>query len=287
MSWLVLTFLAVSSRAVYGIASKVFSNLLPVSPITQSVILTLFASILTLLINPLVGGISFKHFQSVWVIAVIMTLSQAIGLILYFKGVEKLQASITQIAFSSIVIWGAFLSTMLLGSHFTWVQLLGVLALIGAIILIQYRKGQLKPSLPMVYIFISAGCFAIFQVTSAQLSRVMTAGTYSFLAYFGSAIFIYLLYAKKVTKELPILFRSIRSVLSVSIFASGTSLLYFLFAYFAYSQAPDRGIVVLLLTTQVIVAVFLGIIFLKEKDRMLQKIIAGILAVIASILIKA
>lgn len=287
MNWLVLTFLAVLSRAVYGTATKVFSNTAQVSAISQSVILTAFSSVLSLAISPAVGGISFQNLQTVWISAVAMILSQVLGNVTYFKGIEKLEASITQIAFSSIVIWGALLSFLFLGSHFTFLQIAGIVFLLGAILLVQYKKGKFKLSSNMIYIFVSAGFFAIFQVTSAQLSHTMTAATYLLLANLGTVVFLGIVYFKKVYKDILSLFENLKNVLYASLFASSTSLLYFLFSYFAYQVAPDRGVVVLLLTTQVIVSVILGIIFLKEKENMKRKIIAGALAVIASILIKA
>ena len=287
MNWLILTLLAVLSRAIYGIASKVFSTHVPVSAVTQSVILTGVGSLLAFAFSPLTGGISFQNFHHVWIIALIMVISQIFGNLAYFKGIEKLEASITQIAFSSIVIWGAFLSSFLLGSHFALLQILGIILLVGAIFLIQYKKGKVRVSIHIAYIFIAAACFAVFQVTSAQLAQVMSAGTYLLLAYLGSAVLLSLLYWKKVAKEVQLLFKNVKNVLAASLFASGTSLFYFLFSYFAYRVAPDRGVVVLLLTTQVIVSVILGILFLKERDRIKQKIVAGILTVIASVMIKS
>jgi uncharacterized membrane protein len=63
--------------------------------------------------------------------------------------------------------------------------------------------------------------------------------------------------------------------------------LFYLFSYYAFQAAPDRGIVVVLLTTQVVLSVILGIIFLKERANMALKIYAAIIALIASLLIKA
>lgn len=287
MSWIILTFLAILARAVYGIASKVLSNKLQVSSMTQTIVLTGFATILTLLINPIIGGIHITHISSLWGVTVLMVISQALGNIAYFKGIEKLEAGITQIAFSSIVIWGAFLSVFLLGSHFSLFQIAGILLLVAAILLIQYKKGTIKINRNILYILMSAGCFAVFQVTSAQLATKMSAATYLFLAYFGTTILISIFYWKKVSTDFVKLQKVLRNVVQVALFASSTSFLYFLFSYFAYKVAPDRGVVVLLLTTQVILAVILGIIFLHERERIKQKLFAGALAVVASIMIKA
>lgn len=286
MNWLLLTILAITSRAIYSIATKLLSSQVKVSSITQSVLLTSFATILTLLVSPFIGGISFRGIPHIWLTTLLMVFSQAIGNVLFFKGLERLDAGNSQIAFSSILVWGAILSVLFLHSTFSWLQLLGILLLLFAIILIQYRKGRERFNISVGYIIAAAGLFAVFQVTSAQLSTVMNAGTYLFLAYFGSAVIISLIYAKRVLKDMQLLTKQVAVVGRNGLFASGTSLLYFLFSYFAYRLASDRGIVVVLLTTQVILSVIFGIVFLKERESIKQKLIAGTIALVASVLIK-
>lgn len=287
MNWLILTVLAIVFRAIYGLSTRVLSVHVKVSPITQSVILTGLASLLSIILSPFLGGFSLTHFSTVWVPTLIMIVSSSLGNVIYFKGQELLDAGTTQIVFSSIVVWGALLSLAFLGSHFSFIQILGVLLLLFSIVLIQYKKSKFTFSLAVLYILASAFVFSIFQVSSAAVSKTLPAGTALPLEYIGSTALVVLLYWKKVSKDLTEIRSNYRNVLQKGFFASSSTLLYFLFAYFAYSVAPDRGIVVLLLTTQVIVAVILGIIFLKERTGIKRKLIAGAIAVIASILIKA
>lgn len=287
MNWLVFTILAVSSRSVYSLATRLLSTHVKVSAITQSIILTFFSFIISLVLFPFLGGISFNGFSTIWPTALLMVVSFAAGNLVFFKGQEKLDAGTTQIAFSSIVLWGVILSVGFLGSHFSFMQFFGILLLLFAILLIQYRKGAYKISHAVLWIFSSAVFFAIFQVSSAALSQTLTAGTYVPLANGGSTLIIVILCWKQFRKDIPSLTSNVKNVLQKGFFASTTSLLYFIFSYIAYSMAPDRGVVVLLLTTQVIVSVILGIIFLKEREGMKRKIIAGAIAVAASILIKA
>lgn len=54
----------------------------------------------------------------------------------------------------------------------------------------------------------------------------------------------------------------------------------------ATDEAPQPAIVGMLLTSQVVLGVILSIIFLKEHDNIGRKLGAGVLAVIAGILIK-
>ena len=287
MSWLVLTLLAITSRSIYSIATKLLSKNVEVSPITQSVLLTTFAGVLSLLISPIIGGISFSGFSDYWLAASIMVVSQAFGNILFFKGMKSLDAGTAQIGFSSIIIWGAILSVVFLGSSFSLAQVLGILLLMFAIVMVQYKKGSRKLDNGILLIVGSAVLFAIFQVASADLSKTISSGAYLLLAYLGSSILLGILYHKKLVSDWHKLKHQLKHTSWNTLFASGTSLLYFVFSFYAYREAPDSGVVVVLLTAQVILSVILGIIFLKERDNMPKKLAAGIVAVIAGILVKS
>jgi drug/metabolite transporter (DMT)-like permease len=287
MNWIVFTILAILFRAIYSLATRVLSVSVKVSAITQSVLMTTLASLLSLILSPFLGGFSFSHLGEIWIPLTLMIVSSSVGNIIYFKGQEHLDTGTTQIAFSSIVIWGTFLSLLFLGSHFSLLQFAGILLLLCAIIMIQYEKTAFKPSPAILYILASAGIFAVFQVTSAQVSKVLPAGTALPFEYIGSTLLVAAIYWKKVQKEFGTLKANSKNTLQAGFFASGSTLLYYLFAYIAYSLAPDRGIVVLLLTTQVIVSVLLGLIFLKEREGIKRKLLAAIIAVAASIMIKA
>src|SRR6185436_13061072 len=119
MNWVILTILAVASRSTYSLATRLLSTNVKVSSITQSILLTFFAFLRCLVLSPFFGGISFAHLQSVWPATIIRIVSGAAGNILFFNGQSKLDAGTTQIAFSSIVLWGVILSLGFLGSHFS------------------------------------------------------------------------------------------------------------------------------------------------------------------------
>lgn len=138
----------------------------------------------------------------------------------------------------------------------------------------------------MLYILASAFIFSIFQVTSAEISKVLSAGTALPIEYIGSTLIVLTLYWRNVRKDFNIIKANYKNTLQKGFFASGSTLLYYLFAYIAYSLAPDRGVVVLLLTTQVIVTVVLGLLFLKEREGIKRKLLAAGISVAASIMIK-
>lgn len=287
MNWLLLTLLAITSRATYSIATKVLSKDVKISPITQSLLLTSTAGFISLLISPSMGGISLRGTSQYIISTMLMIVSQAFGNLLFFKGIKKLDAGTTQIAFSSILVWGAILSVMFLGSVFSLTQILGIVLMLVAILFVQYTKGKLDLNSSFLYIVASAILFAVFQVASADLSKTLTTGTYLVLAYLGPSLIIGLIYFNNIKNDFKLLKNQLRNTSSKTLFASGTSLLYFLFSYLAYKYAPDRGVVVVLLTSQVVLSVIFGIFFLKENDNKVRKILAGVLAFIAGALIKS
>ncbi len=285
MSWLTLTILSVLSRAVYGVSTKVLSVNVKASSKTQAFLLLAYLTAIAILVSPFIGGISFKGLGSIWHVALIMIVSSAYGNILYFKGMETLDAGTSQIAFSSILIWGTLLSIIFLESHFSFLQLFGIIILLLAIFIAQYNKRAFKIKRGVVYIIFSAALFAIMQVSSAEMAKTISTGGFLISSYFGSALIIGAVYFSNITADIRGLKNSIPTTLKSITFSSITSFLYFIFSYLAYKTAPDPGVVVVLLSSQVLLAVILGVIFLKEEDNIPRKILAGALAVIGGILI--
>lgn len=287
MNWIVLTVLAVASRSIMSIATKLLSKNIPVSPVTQAILMTGLASLLSVFLSPFIGGISFSGIsEQIWLVLLVM-LSQAFGNVFFYKGLEKLEASTAQVVFSSILIWSVILSSLFLGTKFNYIQSLGILLMMIAILLIQLKKESFKLEIGAVYIIISSFLYAFFQVSSAGIALRVSAGTYLMISYLGPTILLSIFFVKKIIKDIPFLKSNWIETVKRTTFVSLSSLGYFLFSFFAYRFAPERGTVVVLLTSQVVLSVLLAILFLKERGDVGKKVIAGGLAFIASILIKS
>ncbi|PID99054.1 hypothetical protein CSA80_02975 [Candidatus Saccharibacteria bacterium] len=286
MTWALLTLLAITARATLSIATKILSKDVEVSATTHSVLLTMTATILSLVVAPFVGGISFSGVDQYWLPIAIIIMSQSFANVLFFLGVKRLDAGTAQVAFSSILVWGALLSVLFLGSVFSWAQLAGILLMMVAILLVQYKGGKIDMSSGVLYIVGSAVLYAVFQVASADISKVVSTGAYLLMAYLGPSLVVGLVYLSQLKKDLPLVRDQLKKTSTKTLFAGGASMLYFVFSYAAYKNAPDSGVVVVLLTSQVVLSVIFGIVFLKEKDNQTRKLLAGILAFAAGALIK-
>ena len=286
MNWLLLTLLAIIFRSAFSLSTRLLGRDVKVSPQTQSFLLTLGSGLLAIIICPFFGGINLNSVQQNLLPIIIIIVSSVFGNIIFFKGQKLLDTGTTQVAFSSILIWGALLSIIFLKSKFSLLQIVGILLMMVSIIIIQNRKKGANINLSVLYIICSSLLFSIFQVTSASVSSLINTGTYLVFSYIGTALVTFLIYFKTIKSDFKKITFQIKNTFLKTFFASGTSLLYFIFSYFAYRYAPDRGVVIILLTSQVVLSVILGILFLKERENTAKKLFAGVLAFIAGILIR-
>jgi drug/metabolite transporter (DMT)-like permease len=288
MTWEILTAISIFSRSLYSVASRNLSVKVKVSAITQTFLISVVSGSINILISPFFGGIQFSSIQSNALAILFIIAASAAGNLLYFTGQKNLDAGTTQVAFSSILVWGVVLSYFLLGSHLTFTQIFGSLLLLVAIFLTQKSFKLLQPDNRSVWFIIcSTLMFSLFQVLSADISKTISTGTYLFVNSFGVAFALFLIYFRKILTELLAIADKGASVFTSTLFACSTSILYFIFSYLAYQKAPDPGLVVILLTSQVILSVLLGIVFLRERDNLPKKVFAAILALVAAILIKS
>ncbi len=283
MTWLVLTFVSILFRSVYGVMTKVLSNRLKVSIYTQAALLPLAGAFIALVMSPFLGGLDF-NFSDVNVLAVaLVMLGQGLGNITYFAAIKNLTNGTAQIAFSSILFFNAFISIIFLNLHLNIINVFGLILLVLAILSAVTGKIEFHCK-GLAWMVLSAFLFSIFQLSSAEISKQVGAATYLIIAYLGAAIVVFALKWKIILKDISTADR--QAMVVIPVLTAIPSLGDFLFAYYAYRTAPEPARVAMLLTSQIVLTVLLSYIFLKERGHLLRKVGAAILVVIAAILIK-
>ncbi len=284
MDWLILTGISIVFRSVYGLMTKVLSDKLKVSAYTQAMLLPAAAAVIALLASPLLGGLSLD-FGHVSVIAIaLVVFGQGLGNIVYFEAMKSLTSSTAQITFSSILFFNTILSLMFLGLSLSPLNIVGIVILALAIVSVSTGKIVLNKRGVLLMLF-AAFLFAVFQLSSAELSKQVSAATYLVVAYTGAALVVFILKSRVVWKELHEM-TDYKTTLGIPFLTALPSVGNFLFAYYAYRSAPNPAKVALLLTSQVVLTVFLSYIFLKENDHLGRKVLASVLVIVAAILIK-
>lgn len=205
------------------------------------------------------------------------------GNILYFAAIRSLTNGTAQITFSSVLIFNTILGLVFLGLQLNFINVIGIMLLLIAILSVVTGKIEFDRH-GVAIMLLAALMFSAFQISSAALSNEVSPATYLFVAYVGSALIVFLLKFRIIIQDLT---RSNKRVLlTVTTLTAIPSIGNFLFAYYAYNEAPEPAKVAMLLTAQVVFAVILSYFFLKERTYVARKIIAAILVIIAAVLIK-
>ncbi len=283
MDWLALTFISVFFRALYGIMTKIMSGRIEASPYTQATILPLAAAFIALLISPFIGGISVDFAKLNFGATLLVVIGQGLGNILYFASIKNLTNGTAQIAFSSILVFNTLLALIFLNLHLSPLNVFGIILLLIAILSVV--KGKVKLNVRGVLLMLLAAlCFAVFQLSSAVISKEVPPATYLLISYVGAALVVVLVKPGIVLRELSQ--AKLSKIAGILLLTAAPSLGNFLFAYYAYRIAPEPAKVAILLTSQVVVTVFLSYFILKEQDQVWRKIVAGVLIVAAAALVK-
>lgn len=283
MEWILLTAISVFFRSVYGVMTKVLSNKLEVSAYTQAVLLTLAGALVSLLLSPLLGGLSFD-FTGVSIVAVLLVvLGQGLGNIFYFAAIKNLTNGTAQIAFSSILIFNTVLALLFTSLQLSLINVIGIFLLMLAILIVVNGKVELNKRGVLLMIF-AAFLFSVFQLASAEISSQVGATTYLLIAYLGAALVVFLLKSRVIISDLAK--SKTMSTYTIPLLTAIPSLGNFLFAYYAYRDAPEPAKVAMLLTSQVVLTVVLSYFLLKEKDHVAKKLSAAVLVVTSAIMIK-
>lgn len=284
MDWLLLTSVSVLFRSIYGVMTKVLSNKLKVSVYTQAALLSFSGAVIAFALSPLLGGLHFD-FSQVSILAVLLVmLGQGLGNITYFASIKNLTNGTAQIAFSSILFFNTFMSLIFLNLHLSLVNVFGLILLALAILSVVTGKVEMHKK-GVALMVLSAFLFSIFQLSSAEISKQVGAATYLIIAYLGAAAVVFALKWRPIINDL--LNTEKRTTLGIPLLTAMPSLGNFLFAYYAYRTAPQPAKVAMLLTSQVVLTVFLSYFFLKERGHLPRKATAAILVVVSAILIKS
>jgi len=268
--WLLLTFISVISRAVYGVMTKVLSSKMNVSIYTQALLPSVYAMLISIIVL-LVGKMEFSVEKGNMMLVLLVVIPQGLGNIVYYKAMQYLTSGTAQISFSSILGFNVILSMIIL------------LAL--AILSVAHGRIEFHPKGVALMIF-STFLFSIFQLATAQLSPFVSTMAYLIISYSGAALVVFVMKSNIIVQDISKLLNN-KKLLLIPLFTALPSLGNFLFAYYAYRAAPEPAKVAMLLTSQTVFAVIISYFFLKEREHVLRKIFAALLVLASAVLIKA
>ncbi|MEM6998126.1 MAG: DMT family transporter [Patescibacteria group bacterium] len=277
---------AIFVRAFYSIAAKYAVTNVRVHYTNFSVLFLGLAGLIALGFSFFYEGIDLSILREETMLISLTIFTMVIGNVVYFKGQDMVDAGTTQIALSTKLVWAALLAMPILGTTYDGLQVLGMFILAGAILLTSKGISKGVASWGALLIAVSAISFAFNSIYLAQLAEATDVHTYLAVSYLGTAIFTIPLGLKNLKKDVSFVSKNKATTVKSMLFASLTSLVYFVAIYNTFNQAgDDRGLVSVLTNVQVVTTVLLAAIVLKERDQIGRKIFASMLVLLAAYLI--
>ncbi len=192
---------------------------------------------------------------------------------LYYTGLKKTELSLASILESTGSIYSLILGVLLLHESFAMTKLLGIILIVIAVLIVSVKNKVGSFNKYSWIILISIFFYALGAIFDKKLNTFGNPLSYLTLSFATAGISMLLIYFKRTKKAFKETFRNKNFWIGISM----NGLLYSL-GFWALFEAYNRGGEVsrmfpITLSMSVIIPL-LGIVFLKERDNIVKKLIA-------------
>lgn len=212
-----------------------------------------------------------------------MVLLVGFGSVFNFTALKKVEASEFTVLFSTRALWTVAAAILILGESFSLKQFFGAGLIIASVVMVSWKKKSLRLSEGEMLTLAGAFFFGVEFVNDAYLSVHTDLFFYLPLVFLLPSIFIGLINYKKILKINK--FVSLNQSFSLGFLAlmfavSATA------TFMAYQKGHNIAQIAVLNQTSTIIIVILGIIFLRERNHLILKILGGLLSIVGVFLVR-
>lgn len=283
MSWLILTILSAVFGSVARILQKVLLTDKDSDPFAFSFVFQLIVALMFLVHALATNTFQTPDLSGLTINLMVMTFFYSLGNIYTFKAFKIADASEVSVIFASSSVWAVISAIILLGERLTTQNILGIILIVLGVVSINYTKSKWQFNKGHLFGLLGAMLFGIAFTNDAYIiNRYQSISSYMVLAFTLPGILT--LFLK------PASIRRIPSYLSLNILGkmflcTSVYALSALTIFTAYKQGGPASIISPLQQLNIVLTVILGYIFLRERDKLPNKIIGTLLAFAGAILL--
>lgn len=198
-----------------------------------------------------------------------------LGGLFWYKSLKLIDASEFIVLFTSRAFWAVLASVILLGENFQLEQIIGALLIFLGIYLAAWNAKKFSFKKGEIYALAGAFSMGLGFVNDGFILRGLNPVIYAPISFFVASLVAWLLNPKS-TAEILNTFRSklLMKLILLGFLGAATQLTYLS----AVSLSGNVGQIAVINQLSTILIVIAGIIFLKERDNLIKKIFAAILA---------
>lgn len=280
MQWFIFAGINVVSSAVSALFQKLAMKKEESDPVIASI---LFQFLLTFF-GALFALFTGFHLPSLTLFPYFL-LSGALyagGTVAFFRSIKLIEASEMTVLAGSGVLFTILISFLFIHEQLTPTQLVGAILILCAVILINYNRKTFRLNTGAWLAVLGAACYGIAVVADTYIVKRYDAVSFLPLASFTPGLIISLWYARKVPETIRSLKHIDRNLLIYSFLYAIQGVTFYL--------ALQYGALVSQMSTisraSIILTVLLAMILLKEREKVILKVLSAVLVTAGVLLIK-
>lgn len=280
MSWQLLTGVSVITLSVSVLLQRLLMHEDKSDPVAYGIIFQALVGVILFCYAVIVGlhGLDFARY---WLPISLTFLLYAAGTVIGAYTLRNVQASIYSILFATNAIWVAAISLPLFHAHVAPLQLLGILLIFASTALLLEYTGRFTFDKGILLGLLTGFIYGLATVAWVYVDKYSDPATWSAISFIGPALVLLLARPSSIRKMKPFLHRNTLIRVAVLGVLYSISALTILLAY----KHGDAALIAPLQQTAIITTVVLAIIFLKERNRLWQKIVAALICFIGVLLV--
>ena len=283
MSWQILIGLSVLLYSVSVLLQKVLLRDSKNDPISFSIFFQVGVSIVIALLVILVkGGIVIPDLSQVWIYVLLMALLYGLANISVFKSLQLTDASQFGVIFQSKNLFAIIGTSLIFNEILTSKQWIGAILLLIGVVIVSLGKTKFKLNKGVVLAMIAGLLFGAANVNDRFLVSYFDPYTYVVIGFLFPAVFISILYPKKLAGIKVMLTKKYLFKMTVLCLVYGLSATSF---FAALSMTDNASQLFSINAFTVVTVVIFSIVFLKERDFMPRKLLGALLSLIGLLLV--
>ncbi|MEI6144748.1 MAG: DMT family transporter [Candidatus Berkelbacteria bacterium] len=281
MSWQILLLISVIATSISAIYQKKTLNVEKTNPVVFSIGFQLSVSLLVGFAL-IIRGFDFENLFILIPGFIFMMLIYAVGNLLRYGSLKKVDISRYTILFQLNVIVSVVASYIFLKEQLSFFQIVGIMLIFAGALIVLWKKKILKLHKGDWLAISSAIVYGIAFVNDALIVRTFDPLTFVFLAFLGPGLVLAIIFPKKLIQIKSLVSKEVRYGFFMASILSAISAVTL---YSAYKIGRNAAQLSSLNQISAVLIVILGILLLKEKDKLYRNIIGIIISTIGVLLL--
>lgn len=283
MAWQILIILSVICYSVSVLLQRILVKEKSSDPVAYASFSQLLTGLMIGIFGYLFTTMRYPDFKPLVLNFLLMIFLYALGNVFVFKALKNTEASKFSVIFSSRAIFAVLTFSLLMKETLTIPQWIGTFLILSAAVIVSLETKKIKFSFKEIYALLAAMFYGFTVINDKFLLRHFDVFPYSFLGFVLPALSI-LVFRSSSIKYMKVFLvkETFVRMVTLSLFYAASAILFF----YALQVAENSSQVISLNSIGVVVTVVFAIIFLKERKRIIWKIVGSFLGFLGLLLVK-